>query len=282
MAVYALIGYPLEHSLSPQVMASLFEETGVDAKYTLFPVKPERLAEGVKSLLSMKIAGFNITRPFKKSIIPLLTELSDEAKAIGAVNCVKVVYPVLTTDTPLTKFAHSDLDLKKAEIRLVGYNTDAYGFSTLLDLLPGSRIRNTEFRVIVLGTGGSAKAVAYVLSKRGILFTFIRRSTIPVSNTPNPAQAADYSTLPALLAHASLVVNCTPVGQFPNVSEMLPIPLDGITKGHAVIDLIYNPEKTKLLAECEKRGATVLNGYPMLVAQAEKSLEIWLGRPEVA
>ena len=198
---------------------------------------------GIKDLPEMQgLAGFNITIPYKQEIIQHLDELTPEAKAIGAVNCVEII-----------------------EGRWVGHNTDYIGFKrTLLPL-----IENRVETALILGTGGASLAVAYVLKELGIRYFFVSRN-------PQNNQTCSYEQVtPLLLEKCKLVVNTTPVGQFPHNVEKPDLDYSSLTDQHVLYDLIYNPETTAFLQEGISRGARYCNGRSMLEIQAEESYKIW-------
>ena len=198
---------------------------------------------GIKDLPEMQgLAGFNITIPYKQEIIQHLDELTPEAKAIGAVNCVEII-----------------------EGRWVGHNTDYIGFKrTLLPL-----IENRVETALILGTGGASLAVAYVLKELGIRYFFVSRN-------PQNNQTCSYEQVtPLLLEKCKLIVNTTPVGQFPHNEEKPDLDYSSLTDQHVLYDLIYNPETTAFLQEGISRGARYCNGLSMLEIQAEESYKIW-------
>lgn len=187
---------------------------------------------------SPELLGFNVTIPYKEKIIDFLDELSDEAEKIGAVNCVLI---------------H---DGKKT-----GYNTDAFGFEKTLLL----HKKPSQDKALILGNGGAAKAVKYALDKHNIPSITISRSTeINFENL-------DKETV----SEHKIIVQCTPVGTFPNVKDCLNFPFDGLSSDHLVIDLIYNPNYTQFILNASEKGAKTVNGYYMLEQQAEKAWEIW-------
>lgn len=187
---------------------------------------------------SPELLGFNVTIPYKEKIIDFLDELSDEAEKIGAVNCVLI---------------H---DGKKT-----GYNTDAFGFEKTLLL----HKKPSQDKALILGNGGAAKAVKYALDKYNIPSITISRSTeINFENL-------DKETV----SEHKIIVQCTPVGTFPNVKDCLNFPFDGLSSDHLVIDLIYNPNYTQFILNASEKGAKTVNGYYMLEQQAEKAWEIW-------
>lgn len=187
---------------------------------------------------SPELLGFNVTIPYKEKIIDFLDELSDEAEKIGAVNCVLI---------------H---DGKKT-----GYNTDAFGFEKTLLL----HKKPSQDKALILGNGGAAKAVKYALDKHNIPSITISRSTeINFENL-------DKETV----SEHKIIVQCTPVGTFPNVKDCVNFPFDGLSSDHLIIDLIYNPNYTQFILNASEKGAKTVNGYYMLEQQAEKAWEIW-------
>ena len=239
MKTYGLIGKSLGHSFSPGFFKSFFEEHGIEAQYKLIELDS---IERVKPILDGAYHGLNVTIPYKEEIIPFLDELSPEAKAIGAVNTIVF-----------------------SEGKSIGFNTDAFGFQQSIKPL----LTFEHERALILGTGGSSKAVAYVLRNLGIQVNFLSR------NEPEGQQFSYEQVNEAMLSACKLIVNCTPVGMFPAMNAC-PLPsLQGIGSSHLVVDLIYNPEETLLLKEAKSRGAATLNGLPMLKAQALKSWELW-------
>ena len=191
------------------------------------------------------LVGFNVTIPYKQTIIPYLDKLSEEAEAIHAVNTV------------LVKRIGNQISTK-------GFNTDIIGFRESLEdvVLPGS--------ALVLGTGGAAAAITYVLENKGCRCTAVSR---------NKSRGLPYSALtPDIIAQHKLIVNCTPLGTYPNINEKPDIPYEGISGEHFLYDLVYNPSETAFLKEGLTRGAKTMNGLAMLHAQAEAAWNIWQNR----
>jgi shikimate dehydrogenase len=238
---YGLLGRNISYSFSRGYFAEKFERLNrSDCRYINFDLDDiHQLPDILEQYQNLK--GFNVTIPYKEAIIPYLDKLSDSAKAIGAVNCVQVTSQ-----------------------GLVGYNTDAYGFQKALEPF----LQANHKKALILGTGGASKAVVFALNQLDISSTL-------VSRTPVEGQIT-YDDLDAnLLQEIDIIVNSTPLGTHPNVEAFPPVPFEYISNKHLVIDLIYNPVKTTLLQKCEARGASISNGYDMLVHQAEKSWEIW-------
>lgn len=249
MKRYGLVGFPLGHSFSAAYFADKFEALGLadECSYANFPVEH---IETLKTVLPADVLGFNITIPHKQRILPLLSQIDPEAEAVGAVNCVKVL---------------EDGSFK-------GYNTDVYGFEMslrrMLAAYPGPL---TSLKALVLGTGGAAQAVHYVLRKMGIDY-------VEVSRTASGPGRLDYGQLtPEIIDGYKLIVNTTPLGMHPNTSAKAALPYDDIGAEHFLYDLIYNPAQTAFLREGRIRGAWVKSGLEMLVLQAERSWEIWNG-----
>lgn len=238
MKRFGLIGYPLVHSFSACYFNDKFSRERIDAEYSLLEIASiEELGNKVRDL-----AGFNVTIPYKKAVMPYLAQISDEARAIGAVNCVKV----------------------DSEGGLHGYNTDVEGIRATLaqcgDL--------SGVKAVVLGSGGAAAAVKFVLKEAGIDFLTVSRSSDRGNCT--------YSDLTGdIIREHRLIVNTTPLGMYPETDAMPDIPYSALTGGHILFDLIYNPEQTRFLQEGVSRGARTFNGREMFVRQAEASWRIW-------
>lgn len=250
MTLYGLIGYPLGHSYSPAYFARKFaDEKLTGHEYRLFPLKNiEELTSLLQSYPQLK--GFNVTIPYKKSILPYLHRLTPEAQAIGAVNTVAVIR-------------------KGDEIQLHGHNTDAPAFrATLQKLLDAQRPQ-----ALILGTGGAAQAVIYSLRQLGI-------EPWVVSREKKDSGTLTYDELtPEIVSKCKLIVQCTPLGMFPHVDTCPPLPYEAITPEHILYDLIYNPEETLFLKKGKDKGAITINGLEMLHLQAEISWQFWQNPP---
>jgi shikimate dehydrogenase len=240
MKVYGLVGKTLQHSFSADFFSDYFVTENIVAKYQNFELAA---IEDIQSVFDLKPAGLNVTIPYKESVIPFLDELDPIAEKIGAVNTIVF-----------------DGDKK------IGYNTDAFGFKQAIKPF----LNNQHERALIFGTGGAAKAVASVLKEIGVDVIFISRDPHGKNKHFN------YSEVNLQMLNAcKLMVNCTPVGTFPNSADFLPLPYEGIGKDHLVIDLIYNPIKSMFLQKAENQGATIMNGEGMLKAQAMKSWSLW-------
>lgn len=237
--VFGLIGKRLDHSFSQNYFRNKFQESGIkNTDYLLFEMDDITHFETLKQ--QANIQGFNVTIPYKTAIIPLLDELQGAAAEIQAVNTIQ----------------------RKGN-RWIGHNTDVIGCDKSLDLLIGRRQVKSA---LILGTGGAAKAVAYCLRKRGIEPYYVSRS------------AGDFRyeqlTKEDIRAHR-LIINCTPLGTFPDINSCPDIPYKGLQRKHLLFDLVYNPEKTLFLNLGEQKHAKILNGLPMLIEQAEAAWTIW-------
>ncbi len=240
---YGLIGKNINYSFSRNYFKNKFlKESITNCNYKNFDIDTIEAFNGIiKDTPNLK--GLNVTIPYKKSIIPYLDKLSKKAKIIGAVNTVKIT--------------------KKG--KLVGHNTDYYGFKKSLQphLLP------CHSKALILGTGGASKAILYALKKLNIDYTFVSRS-IKKDDT------LSYNSLTSsIIKKHKLIINCTPLGTFPNIETFPDIPYKGITDKHLLFDLVYNPEETIFLNKGKKQGAKIVNGFKMLELQAEKSWKIW-------
>ena len=238
MKHFALIGFPLGHSLSAKYFAEKFSAEGIDAEYTPLPI--ER-AEEVLPHCEM-LSGFNVTIPHKQAIIPFLSAISEEAETIGAVNCVKVTNE-----------------------GLVGYNTDVIGIRKSLE---GVELNGAK--ALVLGTGGASKAVQYILREGGA-------EVKVVSRTKGTADLTYEDLSEELIANIDIIVNTTPLGMYPNVDSAPALPYSAISAKHTLFDCVYNPRQTKFLRLGAEQGAHTIDGLTMLYAQAEKAWEIWTG-----
>jgi shikimate dehydrogenase len=241
MKRYGLIGYPLTHSLSQQYFTQKFSDQGIeDCVYERFSIPSiDDLHEIL--ITHPDLCGFNITIPYKKEVLAFLTERSKAVEEVGACNCVKIL-----------------------EGQLIGYNTDVIGFEN--SLVPF--LKPTHNKALVLGTGGAALAIVYVLQKLGIDFSYVSRTATSEHFT--------YSDLDAtVMASHTLIINTTPLGMFPNIEACPAIPYDLLTPEHHLFDLTYNPAVSTFLTKGMQMGATIQNGQQMFVEQAEQSWRIW-------
>jgi shikimate dehydrogenase len=244
MRIFGLIGKSLSHSFSPTYFKNKFDrEQIIDAQYELYPLENIEEISALKNTQA-NLCGLNVTIPYKESIIPFLDEISEQAKAIGAVNTIACL----------------------ADGRWKGYNTDAFGFEKAIQAFVDLKTR----KALVLGTGGASKAVQYILQKNAVPFYLLSRT--PKKDSKEIA----YEELnQAILEDHTLIINCTPLGTFPNVNDCPNIPFEFIGAKHFVFDLVYNPEETLLMKKAKAAGAASANGSSMLENQAEGSWEIW-------
>ena len=242
-----------------------FRETGVNGNYVLLPTPPELLGKAVRGLKALGFRGANVTVPYKQAVIPFLDELSPSAQAIGAVNTI-VVGP---------------------DKRLRGENTDAPGFIADLKSL-GVPITN-ETQALVLGAGGSARAVAYALASHHITTRVaarrqeqaqaLQRTLSPHLPEPKLLSAHPWQELTELSPASTLIVNCTPVGMYPHVEDS-PWPDDvSMWPWQVVYDIIYTPRQTKLMTQAQAQRVRAYNGLGMLVQQGALAWQLWSGRP---
>jgi len=256
-----LIGFPLSHSLSPKIHTAALQSCGLEGDYSLFAIYPDdkqSLEELLSRVRSGEIHGLNVTIPYKQNVIPFLDELTPTARSIGAVNTI---------------YLHTD--------KLIGDNTDAQGF--LLDLkkfLTTETQRHGDLNALVLGAGGSARAVVYALVNDGWDVTIAARrmeQSQELALQFRKANAIEFNPRTFQRSNLQLIVNTTPVGMTPNIDgspwpENLPFP-----KNAAIYDLVYNPRETKLVREARCQGLNATTGLGMLIEQAALSFEIWTG-----
>ena len=242
--VFGLIGQTVSHSFSKQYFDEKFFREGLrDHHYELFPLN--NIKEIEKLITDTKgLTGLNVTLPYKEQVMKYLDEVDAEAKKIGAVNVIKIK------------------DGKRK-----GYNTDSDAFfETIEKWLP----KGQKFKALILGSGGSSKAVQEALAKLNIEFKIVSREKEKGNFTYE-----DLQKKPKLVTDSKLIINTTPLGMHPSTDTMPPIDHDSIGAEHFVYDLIYNPARTHFLQKAEMRGATIKNGLEMLHVQAEKSWSIW-------
>jgi len=239
MRTFGLIGYPLKHSFSPGYFKNKFEKEGIlNSEYRLFEITG---IDELENLINNHMPlGLNVTIPYKQQVIAYLDELSPEAKKIGAVNTIKIVDGIAK-----------------------GYNTDIFGFQESLTSLFGDVKPNAA---LVLGTGGAAQAVQYVLEELDIMY----------HNVSRRQGFVNYEDLDkALITKHQLIINTTPLGTYPNADNCPHIPYEFLSTDHILYDLVYNPAETLFMRKGKMKGAKVKNGLEMLHLQAEKAWEIW-------
>jgi shikimate dehydrogenase len=239
MKTYGLIGEKLDYSFSKTFFDEYFKKNNVDAAFINLEIPT---VDAVIEVFKKDISGLTVTIPYKETIIPFLDEITSEAKEIGAVNVIQF-----------------------KDGKRIGHNSDAYGFKQSIKPF----LTNLHERALILGTGGASKAVAHVFKSIGIDVIFCSRN-------PSGPKEFSYDLLNEHMVNAcKVIVNCTPIGTFPNNNESIDFPFQFLTKDHLVVDLIYNPAKTMFLQKAEEGGATILNGESMLKEQALKAWEIW-------
>lgn len=246
MRKFGLIGYPLGHSFSKEYFLKKFQKENItDCTYDNYSIeKIGQLDLIIKQ--NPELIGLNVTIPYKQQVIKFLNELDNEAAFVGAVNTIKI-------------------DRSKEKPILKGYNTDVYGFEESIKKI----LKYHHKKALILGTGGASKAVAFVLEKLNIHFSYVSRN-------PKHANTIFYDQLtPELVSENTVIINTSPLGMFPDIETYPDIPYDAITSDHILYDLVYNPEKTLFLNKGEQKKATIMNGLPMLSLQAEKSWQIW-------
>jgi shikimate dehydrogenase len=237
--IYGLIGKNINYSFSKNFFNNKFENEKINAVYINFDIK--KIEEFKTIVTENNISGLNITIPYKESIINQLDYVDPTAKEIGAVNTIKF---------------HNNI--------LSGYNTDYLGFYASI-----KNIVNSNTKALILGTGGASKAIAYTLKILKIKYLFVSRS----KKNKNYINYNEISK--EIINKHNLIINCTPLGTFPEINQIPQIPISLITNRHIVYDLIYNPSKSLLLKKSEENGATIINGYQMLENQAMESWKIW-------
>jgi shikimate dehydrogenase len=240
MRTFGLIGFPLTHSFSVKYFAEKFVREGIlDCVYKNFPL--HSIGDFATLLKEENLSGLNVTIPYKESVIDYLDEIDAAAASIGAVNCIKI------TDG-----------------KLKGYNTDVFGFAESLKNYLG----DIRPRALILGTGGSSKAISFALDQLDISFHFVSRQ--------KKTDQLTYQELTAdIIRDHTLIINTTPLGMFPDTEAAPDLPYTALTGDHYLYDLIYNPEETLFLREGRLNKAHTKNGLEMLYLQAEKNWEIW-------
>ncbi len=257
MKKYGLIGFPLTHSFSKKYFTEKFEKDGLeDREYELYPLQNlSDLPELINDIPDL--CGLNVTVPHKIGVMFYLDKIDPAAKEIDAVNCIKIV-----NHQPVESFFSGELSSMR--VRLEGYNTDAFAFEASLKPL----LKKHHQKALILGNGGAARAVAYVLNKLDISYRLVSRRAIGKQIT--------YKHLTAdVMKDRLLIINTTPLGTAPNIEECPEIPYELLTPKHLLYDLVYNPAETEFLKRGKLQGAGTKNGLEMLELQAEKSWEIW-------
>ena len=239
--IYGLLGKDISYSFSPAYFKAKFEREGIsNVDYLMFD-EVDPFVFMAKANKMEGLEGFNITIPYKQSLIPIFDSISFEASEMLAVNCVK-----------------------SNGSKWEGYNTDVYGFEYSLAPLLAAH----HSKAVVLGTGGASRAVTFVLQKLGIAF-------LTVSRSKNKADLTYEQLSPAMIQNFPIIINTTPLGTHPNIDQKPAIPYEALNENHLLYDLVYNPAESAFLTAGKNQGATIKNGLQMLELQAEKSWEIW-------
>lgn len=244
MDKYGIIGYPLGHSFSPGFFNEKFKNEGIDAVYERYELSQiDLLPEIIAS--NPELCGLNVTIPYKQQIMQYLDELSEEAREIGAVNVVKVTH-------------------NGKNVHLKGFNSDVIGFSRSIEPL----LEKHHKKALILGTGGAAQAIDYGLKQLGL-------ETIKVSRYERLDTIQYDKITPDVIKEYKVIINCTPIGMYPNTEECPNLPYEAMDSQHLLYDLIYNPDTTLFMKKGMERGAVVKNGLEMLLLQAYASWEFW-------
>ena len=247
MDKYGLIGYPLGHSFSVSYFNQKFADEGINAKYINFEIPT------IESLLEVlganpELKGLNVTIPYKEKVIEYLDHLSPEARAIGAVNVIRVMRD-------------------GGKVKLKGFNSDVIGFTQSIEPM----LEDYHKKALILGTGGASKAVSYGLRSIGL-------ETVYVSRYEKPDTVCYRDITPDVVREYNVIVNCTPLGMFPKTEECPPLPYEAMDDHNLLYDLIYNPDETLFMKRGAEYGAQVKNGLEMLLLQAFASWEFWNGK----
>lgn len=247
MNTYGLIGYPLGHSFSRKFFTEKFEKEGIDAQYLNFEIPSiEEFSNIIKNTPTLK--GLNVTIPYKQQVMQYLDDISEEAKAIGAVNVVKC-----------------QLSTVNCQLHLTGYNSDVIGFVNSIKPL----LKPHHKKALILGTGGASKAIHYGLTKK------LSMETLFVSRTAREGMITYEEVTAEVLKEYEVIVNCSPVGMYPHVDECPALPYEALNENNLLYDLVYNPLETLFMKKGAAQGATVKNGLEMLHLQAIASWEFW-------
>jgi len=235
---YGLIGRSLAHSFSPSFFQKKFETEGTDASYELIELAEE---SDLADFDFSSYTGLNVTVPYKQAVIPYLDALDEEAQAIGAVNCISI-----------------------EDGKTMGHNTDHYGFRESLRPI----LKRQHRKALILGNGGAAKAIRYALDEIGL-------DHLTVSREPGHGQVGYGELNAAAMEQFLFIINTTPLGTYPDIENRPAIPYEFLGPEHLLYDLVYNPEETAFLKAGREMGTMCMNGYRMLVLQAERSWAIW-------
>lgn len=246
MDTYGLLGYPLGHSFSRGFFTDKFAKEGIDAQYINFELPSMDLY--LQTLDDHPtLRGHNVTIPYKQQVIPFLDEMSEEAKAIGAVNVVKVTHD------------------ENGKRHLKGFNSDVIGFVESIKPL----LKPCHKKALILGTGGASKAIHYGLTQK------LGLGTMFVSRSKRPGCITYDEVTPEVVSEYNVIVNCSPCGMHPHTDECPKLPYESMNEDTLLYDLVYNPEETLFMKKGKKQGSTVKNGHEMLILQAIASWHFW-------
>jgi shikimate dehydrogenase len=247
MNTYGLIGYPLGHSFSRKFFTEKFAKERIDAQYLNFEIPSiEEFPNIIKNNPTLK--GLNVTIPYKQQVMQYLDDISEEAKAIGAVNVVKC-----------------QLSTVNCQLHLTGYNSDVIGFVESIKPL----LKPHHKKALILGTGGASKAIRYGLEKK------LGMKTLFVSRSAREGMITYEEVTAEVLKEYEVIVNCSPVGMYPHVDECPVLPYEAMNENNLLYDLVYNPLETLFMKKGAAQGSTVKNGLEMLHLQAIASWDFW-------
>ena len=276
MTTYGLIGYPLGHSFSRKFFTEKFEKEEIDAQYLNFEIPSiEEFPEIIKN--NPELRGLNVTIPYKQQVMQYLDEISEEAKAIGAVNVVRIERPspqpspIMGRETMRNAGNKPDGLPIKGDMSeglrgsLIGYNSDVIGFVESIKPL----LKPHHKKALILGTGGASKAIRYGLEKK------LGMKTLFVSRSAREGMITYEEVTAEVLKEYEVIVNCSPVGMYPHVDECPALPYEAMNENNLLYDLVYNPLETLFMKKGAEQGATVKNGLEMLHLQAIASWKFW-------
>ena len=276
MTTYGLIGYPLGHSFSRKFFTEKFEKEGIDAQYLNFEIPSiEEFPEIIKN--NPELRGLNVTIPYKQQVMQYLDEISEEAKAIGAVNVVRIERPspqpspIMGRETMRNAGNKPDGLPIKGDMSeglrgsLIGYNSDVIGFVESIKPL----LKPHHKKALILGTGGASKAIRYGLEEK------LGMETLFVSRSAREGMITYEEVTAEVLKEYEVIVNCSPVGMYPHVDECPALPYEAMNENNLLYDLVYNPLETLFMKKGAEQGATVKNGLEMLHLQAIASWKFW-------
>ena len=276
MTTYGLIGYPLGHSFSRKFFTEKFEKEGIDAQYLNFEIPSiEEFPEIIKN--NPELRGLNVTIPYKQQVMQYLDEISEEAKAIGAVNVVRIERPspqpspIMGRETMRNAGNKPDGLPIKGDMSeglrgsLIGYNSDVIGFVESIHPL----LKAHHKKALILGTGGASKAIRYGLEEK------LGMKTLFVSRSAREGMITYEEVTAEVLKEYEVIVNCSPVGMYPHVDECPALPYEAMNENNLLYDLVYNPLETLFMKKGAEQGATVKNGLEMLHLQAIASWKFW-------